>query len=283
MKILILGHKGMLGSDLCLKLMVFHEVTGKDIENLDIASPAACKEAISEAAPDVVINAAAYTDVDGCETNNDRCFSVNAEGVKNIALACRERGIKIVHFSTDYVFGGKQRTPYREEDKCHPLNVYGRSKLAGEQYLQQFSDNFLLIRSAWLYGRNGKNFVKTIIEKAGTEKYLEIVDDQIGSPTFTWDLAAAVQLLVEGQHSGIFHVTNRGNCSWYEFALKILQYASVTGVTVKSIKSNILARPAIRPHYSVLTCRKFFKTTGKTMRYWQVALEDYISKMGYKK
>jgi dTDP-4-dehydrorhamnose reductase len=236
---------------------------------------------IAETEPDIVINAAAYTNVDGCESDSDACFSVNAEGVKNIALACRQKRIKIVHFSTDYVFDGTRKTPYQEDDKCTPLNVYGKSKLAGEQYLKKFSDNFLLIRSAWLYGKNGKNFVKTIIEKARTEKLLKIVDDQVGAPTFTWDLAAAVQLLIEGQHTGIFHITNRGNCSWYEFAVKILKSACIPEVTVKPIKSDELERPARRPHYSVLTCRKFSETTGKVMRYWQVALDDYISKMGY--
>lgn len=281
MKILILGHKGMLGSDLLLRLFAFHDVTGKDIEDFDIASQGVCEEVIAETEPDIVINAAAYTNVDGCESDSDACFAVNAEGVKNIALACRQKRIKIVHFSTDYVFDGTRKTPYQEDDKCAPLNVYGRSKLAGEQYLKQFSDNFLLIRSAWLYGKNGKNFVKTIIEKARTEKLLKIVDDQVGSPTFTWDLAAAVQLLIEGQHTGTFHITNRGNCSWYEFAAKILKSACIPDVTVKPIKSDELERPARRPHYSVLTCRKFSETTGKVLRYWQVALDDYISKMGY--
>jgi dTDP-4-dehydrorhamnose reductase len=281
MKILILGHKGMLGSDLLLRLFAFHDVTGKDMEDFDISSQGACEEVIAETDPDIVINAAAYTNVDGCESDSDACFSVNAEGVKNIALACLQKRIKIVHFSTDYVFDGTRKTPYQEDDKCTPLNVYGKSKLAGEHYLKQFSDNFLLIRSAWLYGKNGKNFVKTIIEKARTEKLLKIVDDQVGSPTFTWDLAAAVQLLIEGQHTGIFHITNRGNCSWYEFAVKILKSACIPDVTVKPIKSDELERPARRPHYSVLTCRKFSETTGKVMRYWQVALDDYISKMGY--
>jgi dTDP-4-dehydrorhamnose reductase len=279
MKVLILGHKGMLGSDLFLRLFAFHDVTGRDIEDFDIASSEDCEKVISETEPDVVVNAAAYTDVDGCESNREKCFSVNAEGVKNIALSCGERGIRIVHFSTDYVFDGKKQTPYLEDDTCNPINVYGQSKLAGEQYLKQFSGNFLLVRSAWLYGKNGKNFVKTIVEKARTEKYLEVVDDQVGSPTFTWDLAGAVQLLIEGQYSGTFHITNRGNCSWYEFALKILKFAGMTGVTVKPIKSDKLARPAKRPHYSVLNCRKFSQSTGKTMRYWQVAVDDYIGKV----
>jgi dTDP-4-dehydrorhamnose reductase len=281
MKILILGHKGMLGSDLFLRLFAFHEVTGKDIEDLDIASADACEGVISETEPDVVINAAAYTDVDGCETNREKCFSVNAEGVKNITLACVDRGIKVVHFSTDYVFDGKKGTSYVEDDTCNPVNVYGQSKLAGEQYLQQFSNDFLLIRSAWLYGKNGKNFVKTIVDKARISKQLEVVDDQIGSPTFSWDLAGAVQLLIEGKYSGTFHVTNRGKCSWYEFAKRILKSACIDDVTVKPIKSDVLARPANRPHLSVLSCRKFIESTGKTMRYWQIALDDFIKKMEY--
>ena len=279
MKVLILGHKGMLGSDLFLRLFAFHDVTGRDIEDFDIASAEDCERVISETEPDVVVNAAAYTNVDGCESNGEKCFFVNAEGVKNIALSCRERDIRIVHFSTDYVFDGKKQTPYLEDDPCSPINVYGQSKLAGEEYLKQLSDKFLLVRSAWLYGRNGKNFVKTIVEKARTEKYLEVVDDQVGSPTFTWDLAGAVQLLIEGQYTGTFHITNRGNCSWYEFALKILKFAGITGVTVKPIKSDKLTRPAKRPPYSVLSCQKFFQTTGKTMRYWQVAVDDYIGKV----
>jgi len=277
MKILILGHKGMLGSDLFLRLFVFHEVTGKDIEDLDIASEEACEGIISETEPDVVINAAAYTDVDGCEANREKCFSVNAEGVKNIALACEKRGIKVVHFSTDYVFDGRKSTPYLEEDVCNPINVYGQSKLAGEQYLQQYSSDFLLIRSAWLYGKNGK----TIVDKAKINKQLEVVDDQVGAPTFSWDLTGAVQLLIEGKYNGIYHITNRGNCSWYEFARRIIKSAGINDVTVKPIKSDLLARPAKRPHYSVLSCRKFITSTGKAMRYWQVALDDYIRKMEY--
>lgn len=280
MKILILGHKGMLGSDLFQRLIACHDVVGKDIDDLDIASRGDCRDVVLEIEPDVVINAAAYTDVDGCETERERCFAVNAEGVKNIALACQDREIRIVHFSTDYVFDGKKGTPYVEDDECNPMNAYGCSKREGELYLQEFSNNFVLIRSAWLYGRNGKNFVKTIIEKAKSKNTVEVVDDQRGSPTFTWDLSAAVQLLIEGQHSGIFHITNRGNCSWYEFALKIVQIAGLETV-IKPIKSQELKRKAKRPHYSVLSNRRFFETTGKTMRFWQIALEDFIGRTGY--
>ena len=257
MKILILGHKGMLGSDLMLRMMVAHDVTGKDVGDFDITVEDDCGRVIAECSPDVVINAAAYTNVDGCETDRERCFAINAVGVKNIALACRGKGIRIVHFSTDYIFDGRKETPYVEEDEPAQLNVYGASKLEGERFLQAFSDRWLLIRTAWLYGRNGKNFVKTILEKAAAVKTLDVVDDQIGAPTYSWDLAAAVQLLVEGGHEGLFHLTNRGRCSWHEFACKILQYAGKNDVTVRPIPSADLAWPAVRPAWSVMSSRKF--------------------------
>jgi dTDP-4-dehydrorhamnose reductase len=280
MKILILGHKGMLGSDLMLRMAAAHEVTGKDLEDFDITLEEDCGRVIAECSPDVVINAAAYTNVDGCETDRDRCFSVNALGVKNIALASRGKGIRIIHFSTDYVFDGRKGTPYIEGDEAGPMNAYGASKLEGERFLQAFSDRWLLIRTAWLYGKNGKNFVKTILEKASAVKTLEVVDDQIGSPTYSWDLAGAVQLLVERGQEGVFHLTNRGRCSWYEFACKILQYSGKTDVTVRPIPSSGLARPAVRPAWSVLSTRKFSETTGKTMRFWQIALQDYLERTG---
>jgi len=283
MKILILGYKGMLGSDLMLRMVAAHDVTGKDVDDFDITLEDDCRRVIAECLPDVVINAAAYTNVDGCETDRERCFAVNAVGVKNIALACRGKGIRIVHFSTDYIFDGRKETPYLEEDEPAPLNVYGSSKLEGERFLQAFSDRWLLIRTAWLYGKNGKNFVKTILEKAAAVKTLDVVDDQIGAPTYSWDLAAAVQLLIEGGHEGLFHLTNRGRCSWYEFACKILQYAGKNDVIVRPIPSSGLVRPAVRPAWSVLSCRKFSEATGKAMRFWQIALQDYLERTGCRK
>jgi dTDP-4-dehydrorhamnose reductase len=273
----------MLGSDLMLRMMAAHDVTGKDVGDFDITVEDDCGRVIAECSPDVVINAAAYTNVDGCETDRDRCFAVNAIGVKNIALACRGKDIRIVHFSTDYIFDGRKETPYVEEDEPAPLNVYGASKLEGDRFLQAFSDRWLLIRTAWLYGRNGKNFVKTILEKAATVKTLDVVDDQIGAPTYSWDLSAAVQLLIEGGHEGLFHLTNRGRCSWHEFACKILQYAGKNDVTVRPIPSADLARPAVRPAWSVLSSRKFWEATGKTMRFWQIALQDYLERTGCRK
>ena len=283
MKILVLGHKGMLGSDLMVRLAAAHDMTGIDIGDFDITKEDDCVRVIAEWLPDVVVNAAAYTNVDGCEADRERCFAVNAGGVKNIALACRGKGIRIVHFSTDYIFDGRKETPYLETDPPAPLNVYGASKLEGERLLDAFSDHWLLIRTAWLYGRNGKNFVKAILEKASTVETLDVVDDQIGAPTYSWDLAAAVQILIEGGQEGIYHLTNRGRCSWYEFACKILLYAGKTDVTVRPIRSDGLARPAVRPAWSVLSSRKFSEETGKTMRFWQIALQDYLAMSGGRK
>lgn len=276
MKILILGHKGMLGSDLMLRLTKAHDVTGRDADAFDIVSAEDCGRVVAESAPDVVINAAAYTNVDGCEVNRERCFAVNAAGVKNLALACRGKGITLVHFSTDYVFDGRKGTPYVEEDPPAPLNVYGASKREGEQHLRDLAERAILIRTAWLYGPHGNNFVKTILEKASAVKTLEVVDDQIGSPTYTRDLAAAVQLLIEGGHTGIFHVTNSGCCSWYEYACTIVRYAGMNGVTIRPIGSERSARPALRPSWSVLSCRKFTAASGMTLPPWQSALRDYL-------
>lgn len=276
MKILLLGHKGMLGTDLMRRLGVAHEVTGKDVGDFDITSSESCRQVISEANPDVVINAAAYTNVDGAETNGDACFAVNAEGVRNVALACEKANIRIVHFSTDYVFDGTQGTPYLEDDTPSPRGIYAQSKAAGEKYLQEYSNNYLLIRTAWLYGRNGKNFVKTILEKARHTDTLRVVDDQTGSPTYSRDLAGAVQILLEQNCQGIFHVTNRGSCTWHAFTKKILEYAGLEHVDVEPLQTKELNLPAPRPAYSVLNTRKFSDTTGNIMRFWQLALRDYI-------
>jgi dTDP-4-dehydrorhamnose reductase len=275
-KILLLGHKGMLGSDLLLKLNMGHEVVGLDKEEIDIVSASECEEVIKEIEPEIVINAAAYTNVDGCETAKDECFAVNAEAVKNIAEACRDKNIRIVHFSTDYVFDGTAKQPYKEDHQCNPINTYGASKMAGERYLRSLSENYILIRTAWLYGVNGKNFVQTILEKVKTTKKLTVVDDQTGSPTYTKDLAAAVDLLITQNAKGIIHITNRGNCSWYQFAVKILQEAGIHDIDVTPIRSDQLQRPATRPAYSVLSMQKFIQTTGKTMQPWQLALQDYL-------
>jgi dTDP-4-dehydrorhamnose reductase len=266
----------MLGSDLLLRLNMKHEVIGLDKEEIDIVSAKECENAIKNTAPNIVINTAAYTNVDACETAKEECFAVNAEAVKNIADACRNKNIRIIHFSTDYVFDGTGTQPYKEEDKRNPINVYGESKLAGERYLQSLADDYILIRTSWLYGLKGKNFVQTILGKAKTAPMISVVDDQVGSPTYTKDLAAAVDLLINQNVKGIFHITNRGSCSWYQFAVKILQESGLDDVEVTPIKSDKLPRPAMRPAYSVLSIQKFVSATEKTMQPWQLALQDYL-------
>lgn len=283
MKILILGHKGMLGSDLMLRLAAGHAVEGRDVDAFDITKEADCGRVIAETCPDAVINATGYTNVDGCETDRDRCFAVNALGVKNLALACRDRRATLVHFSTDYVFDGRKTTPYVEEDEPVPLSVYGASKLEGEHYLQALGGEWLLVRTAWLFGRHGRHFIRAILDKAATTETIEVVDDQIGSPTHTWDLAGAVELLLAGGHRGIFHVTSRGHCSWYEFACRILQAAGRGEVTVRPISSARLQRPAVRPAWSVLSGRKFYECCGRTLPPWQIALADYLERMEIRK
>jgi dTDP-4-dehydrorhamnose reductase len=279
MKILVLGCEGMLGTDLVADLGGTYEVIGKDVDDFDITSFSECKDLLEEANADVVINAAAYTNVDGCEADEAGSFSVNADGVRNVALVCRDYGIKLVHFSTDYVFDGRKGTPYEEEDDCNPINAYGRSKLEGEKYLRELLDDYLLIRTAWLYGRHGRNFVGAIVDKAKETGELEVVDDQTGSPTCTVDLAAAVRVLIEGNHRGVFHVTNRGTCTWHQFARKILEYKGMEGIAVTPIQSERLERAAPRPEYSVLSCRKFVDATHRTMRFWQIALKEYMARI----
>ncbi len=283
MKILILGHKGMLGTALMQRLTPGHDLTGKDIEDFDITAAAACRELVAATRPEVVINAAAYTNVDGAESDATRCFAVNADGVRNIAAACRDRGVKIVHISTDYVFDGTKNTPYTEDDPPAPRGVYAQSKAAGEQYLREGSDNYLLIRTAWLYGPTGKNFVKTILEKALHNPRLRIVDDQVGSPTYSLDLAGAIKVLLEQGQRGIFHITNRGSCSWYEFTCKIMECARFDAVAVTPIKTAELHLAAPRPAYSVLSTGKFTAATGKTLRFWPLALTDFLDHLEFRK
>jgi len=277
MKVLLLGHKGMLGNDLMAQFRHRHDVIGMDREEIDITRASECRRAVAETEPQLVINAAGYTNVDACETAKEECFAVNAEAVKNIAQACRDKNITVVHYSTDYVFDGNANHPYTEEDPCNPINTYGASKLAGEHHLKRLTDNFILIRTAWLYGAKGKNFVSAILDRARDTGRLTVVDDQMGSPTCTRDLAAATELLVDKNARGIFHVTNRGSCTWYDFARKILKEARLDQVELSPMKTSELQRAARRPAYSVLGMQKFVAATGKTMQPWQLAFSDYYA------
>lgn len=277
MKILVLGAKGMLGRDLVPILAIDHQVLSRDIDDFDITEANRVQEEIRQLRPQVVINAAAYTNVDGCESNKELAFSVNAVGPGNIAHACALIKAKIIHLSTDYVFDGLSSRPYQEEDPPHPLNIYGLSKLQGEMNIQKSSAEYLIIRTQWLYGAYGKNFVDTISKAAEKEKELRVVDDQKGSPTYTKDLSWAIKVLLEKEARGMVHVANSGSCTWFEFAREILKELKFDHVRLIPITSSELSRPAKRPANSVLNCQKFEKLTGRRLRPWREALRDYLA------
>ncbi len=279
-RILVTGAKGMLGKDL---MNVLHSsfprdgVTGWDIEEIDIRKKDDSVAKIEALRPEIVIHLAAYTDVDRCEVDQEGAFAVNAEGTRHVALAASACRAKMIYLSSDYVFDGDKREPYIESDPPHPLNVYGRSKLRGEQYVQEGVKDFLIVRTQWLYGPFGKNFVDSILRQAGEKKTLSIVDDQTGSPTYTADLAKAIGELIQVGARGIFHVANSEICTWYAFGQAILNLSGIHGVKVCSVSSKELGRPAARPSYSVLDCQKLKKETGRTMRPWSDALREYLS------
>jgi len=278
--LLVIGAKGMLGRDLMGALhssFPDDEVVGWDIEEIDIQKEEESVFKIEKLRPDILIHVAAYTDVDGCERDEEKAFAVNAEGTKYVALAASRCRAKLVYLSTDYVFDGNKKEPYMESDLPHPLNVYGRSKLQGEQYVQEWVKNGLIIRTQWLYGRYGKNFVSSILQQARVKRALSIVNDQIGSPTYTADLAKAISVLIQFDAQGIFHVANSDRCTWYTFGQAILNLSRMDEVKVISISSEALDRPAVRPSYSVLNCQKLKEKTGLTLRPWSEALKDYLA------
>ncbi len=278
-RILVIGAKGMLGKDL---MPILHsdfphdEIVGWDIEEIDIQNEEPTVTQIGKLQPEIVVHLAAYTDVDGCESNEEKAFAVNAEGTLHVARAVSRCQAKMVYLSTDYVFDGNKREPYLESDAPHPLNVYGRSKLKGEQYVQTWAKDALIIRTQWLYGRHGKNFVNSILRQANEKKTLSIVNDQIGSPTHTIDLSEAISVLIQCDANGIFHVSNGDACTWYEFGQKVLELSDLSDVKVIPISSKELGRPAVRPSYSVFSPQKLKKETGFVLRSWSEALRDYL-------
>jgi len=288
MKILITGISGMLGIDLYQTLREEYEVTGLDrrdfpcspspsVNKIDITDLEAVKELFYWLTPHFVIHAAAYTDVDGCEKDADKAYKVNALGTRNIALACQKLDIPVLYVSTDFVFRGDKETPYDEFDVPAPMNIYGKSKLAGENYLKSFLSRYFIVRSSWLYGRWGKNFVTTVLKLAREKSVLKVVDDQVGSPTYTKDLSQQIKRLVATELYGTYHITNSGRCSWYEFAQEILKLAGIKGVKVTPITSEELARPAARPKFSVLENYCLRLSLGNGMREWKEALRDFLT------
>lgn len=277
MKVLLTGATGMLGRALRENLSLQHELLPLAHADLDITDLDATLSALDRAKPQVVIHAGAWTDVDGCEQDPDRSWRVNALGSRNLSVACQGAGAACCYLSTDYVFDGEKPSPYTEFDAPNPISCYGGSKLAGERYVQTLTPRHWIVRSSWLFGPGGKSFVKTILAKARAGEGLRVVDDQVGSPTYALDLARAIARLIGGPHYGIWHVTNSGSCSWYDFAAAILENTGLTGTRLEPISSKELGRAAARPRNSVLRNYCWELEGWPPLRPWSDALRDYLA------
>ena len=275
MKILITGSNGMLGHDLIKVLDESHELILTNSKTLDITDETQVMDFICDKNPDMVINSAAYTDVDGCEENPELAYKVNGDGVEYLALACKKIDASLVHISTDYVFDGLSREPISEDAQIAPISVYGKSKLKGEQAIQDSLDKYFIIRTAWLYGINGKNFPKTMLELSDNHSQITVVYDEVGTPTYTPDLASAICELIETDYYGIYHITNSGSCSWCEFSRYIFEIAN-KDVKVIPVTASEFARPAPRPSYSVLDNKNWINHGFKPLRNYKEAIKEYI-------
>jgi dTDP-4-dehydrorhamnose reductase len=278
MRIVVTGADGQLGVELVRALAPQGEVVGTSIADLDVRD-ASCAERVAALRPDWVVHAAAATDVDGCERDAAWAFAVNGEGTRRVAEGCRRAGAGLVYVSTDYIFDGRKSTPYLEADPPAPLNVYGRSKLAGEEATRALAPRWAIVRTAWLYGVQGKNFVRTILERANAGQPLRVVDDQVGSPTYAADLAGGIALLLAAGHTGLFHVTNGGACSWFAFAREIVRLAGFDPGTVAPMTTGELDRPARRPARSVLAGAAWKAAGLPPLRPWPDALAAMLARL----
>jgi dTDP-4-dehydrorhamnose reductase len=277
-RVLVTGASGMLGSDLVFLLTAAgYDVLARPHAELDVADSGQVSRTLRELRPDVVVNCAAFTKVDACETD-PRAFRVNAEGVANLADACGHVGSLLTQISTDFVFDGTKQEPYREDDPVNPVSAYGRSKRAGEEEALRLP-GCLVVRASWLFGRSGWNFIEAILRQveAGKER-LSVVVDQVGRPTSTTDLSEAIVALLEAGASGVYHFANRGEVSWNEFAREILWLAGRTDIAVDPTTSEALARPARRPAYSVLDTGKYERLTGRPIRHFRDPLAEYLAR-----
>jgi dTDP-4-dehydrorhamnose reductase len=273
---LITGGKGMLGHEIFARLAGEYEIRVTDLGELDVTSPGECRRAIGGFRPDVVVHCAAYTAVDRAESEEALAFKLNADGTRNVARECREQGAILVTFGTDYVFDGTSSVPYREEDPPHPLSAYGRSKLAAEEALKAEAPSHLLIRTQWLYGAHGRNFVFAILDRARRGEPLRVVSDQRGTPTSARDLAVATGRLLESGARGTFHFSNEGETTWFDFASFLLAQAVPGPFPVSRALTGDLAYPAPRPAYSVLSKEKYREVTGDVPRRWEEAVTEFL-------
>jgi dTDP-4-dehydrorhamnose reductase len=275
MRVLVFGASGLLGQDLIPQLSTEQDgLTALSSKDADLRDRIRIRDVIRNSQPDWIILSAAYTDVDGCESNRDRAFAVNCEGAINVAQTAREAGSRLLFVSTDYVFDGTKRSPYEICDPRKPASVYGESKARAEERLLEILPQVCIARTSWLFGHGGKCFPATILKLASTRPEISVVNDQRGSPTFTADLASALVELCRANAAGIVHVTNSGDCTWYEFAAEIVRLSALP-TAVKAVRTAEFPRPAKRPAYSVLSPASLH-AYNIHMRPWQDALGRYM-------
>ncbi|WP_107670768.1 dTDP-4-dehydrorhamnose reductase [Cyanothece sp. BG0011] len=288
-KILLTGSDGQVGQDLQQTLIPLGEIVATNRQQLDLTSPNNIRQVIQEIQPDIIVNSAAYTAVDKAESEADLAFAVNGIAPAIIAEEAKKIGAFLLHISTDYVFDGTKNTPYLETDKTHPIGVYGQTKLAGEQGIEKNGDRYVILRTAWVYGTEGKgNFVKTMLRLGKEKEQLGIVSDQVGSPTWSYDIANTItQMLTQlnlAQTREIYHFTNSGVASWYDLAVATFAEAKNMGYPLKIKQVNPITTedyptPAKRPHYSVLSGKKTAKLLGKNAPYWRDSLKEMLTKL----
>ena len=277
MKVLVTGVKGQLGHDVMNELALRGiEGFGVDVEEMDITDRTACETVISQEKPDAVIHCAAYTAVDAAEDNLELCRKINAEGTRNIARVCKAMDIKMMYISTDYVFNGGGERPWEPDDHREPLNVYGLTKYEGEIAVEQNVQKYFIVRIAWVFGVNGKNFIKTMLRLGKEKGAVSVVDDQIGSPTYTYDLARLLVDMIQTDKYGRYHATNEGLCSWYEFACEIFRQAGMDEVKVTPVDSDGFPAKAKRPSNSRMSKEKLTENGFERLPSWQNALERYL-------
>lgn len=275
MRVLVLGATGLLGRVL-VEEWTGADVTGVGSREVDIRSREQLRDCFARCRPEWTVLAAAYTDVDGCESNSKHAHEVNTSGAENVALECREAGSRLLFVSTDYVFDGTNLLPYETGDKINPLSVYARSKAEGERRVLEAFPDACVVRTSWLFGANGRCFPKTILDAAARGKSLSVVDDQIGRPTYNRDLARAIIGLSEADARGTVHAANSGSCSWFEFACHLVRAAGFTDLKVEAIPTAKLSRPAPRPMHSVLSLSSL-EAYGIRMRPWQDTVIEYMA------
>lgn len=279
MKVFVTGVKGQLGHDVMNELEKQGlEGIGVDIDEMDITDADQVNKVIKEAAPDAVIHCAAYTAVDAAEDNEEICRKVNATGTENIAKVCEELDIKMMYISTDYVFNGQGERPWEPDDEREPLNVYGQTKYEGELAIEKHVKKFFTVRIAWVFGVNGKNFIKTMLNLGKTHDHLTVVNDQTGSPTYTYDLARLLVDMIQTDKYGRYHATNEGLCTWYEFACEIFKQAGMN-VSVAPVSSDEYPAKAKRPSNSRMDKSKLTENGFKPLPTWQDALGRYLKEI----